>query len=117
MKKYDYAGRVYRNIVNLLEQREARGLEWPKVTNAFIVMPENQREARWFLDYWTRVFERLDLPFDLVYDWPQVVRDNLYFRRLHQADQAAADRLHRIVLDDLGLLPIDADGGFIEESF
>lgn len=117
IKKYDYGERVYRNILNLLETREARGLQWPRVTNAFIVMPENQHESRWYLDYWTAQFERLNLEFDVVYDWPQRVRDNLYYRRLHQADQPAADRLHRIVLADLDLLPIDADGGFIEESF
>ncbi len=117
IKKYDYGERVYRNIVNLLETRERRGLQWPRVTNAFIVMPENQHEARRFLDYWTHVFDRLGLPFDVVYDWPQHVRDNLYFRRLHQADQPAADRLHRLVLNDLDLLPLDAEGSWIEESF
>jgi hypothetical protein len=36
---------------------------------------------------------------------------------LHQADQATADRLHREVLDQLGILPLGADGGFIEDSF
>jgi MoaA/NifB/PqqE/SkfB family radical SAM enzyme len=117
IKKYDYGERVYRNIVNLLERREARRLKWPLVTNAFIVMPENQHEAERYLAYWRRRFEQLDLPFDVVYDWPQRLRDNLYFRRLHQADQAAADRLHRIVLDRLGLLPLDAEGSWIEESF
>ncbi|MEE2827706.1 MAG: radical SAM protein [Myxococcota bacterium] len=117
IKKYDYGERVYRNILRLLQKREEGGHQLPRVTNAFIVMPENQHEARWFLDYWTRQFELLSLDFDVVYDWPQRVKDNLYFRRLHQADQAAADRLHRIVLDDLDLLPLDAPGTFIEESF
>jgi MoaA/NifB/PqqE/SkfB family radical SAM enzyme len=117
VKKYDYGARVYRNIRRLLERREERGLMWPRVTNAFIVMPENQREAEWYLAYWTNVFDRLELEFDVVYDWPQRVRDNLYFRRLHQADQPAADRLHRLVLDRLDLLPLDADGSWIEESF
>jgi len=117
IKKYDLGARVYQNIVRLLERRVERGLRWPFVTAAFIVMPENQHEARWFLDYWARQFELLGLEFDVVYDWPQRIMDNLYFRRLHQADQAAADRLHRITLDDLGLLPLDAPGTFIEESF
>jgi len=117
IKKYDYGERVYRNIVTLLERREARGAKWPLVTNAFIVMPENQHEAEWYLNYWTRIFDRLSLPFDVVYDWPQHLRDNLYFRRLHQADQPAADRLHRHVLDRLGLLGLDANGTWIEESF
>jgi hypothetical protein len=117
IKRYDYGERVYRNIVRLLERRVARGLRWPFVTVAFIVMPENRHEADWFRTYWTGVFERLGLDYDLFYDWPSREVDNLYFRRLHQADQATADRLHREVLDQLGILPLGADGGFIEDSF
>ncbi len=117
IKKFDLGAMVYQNIVELLEQREQRQLRWPYVTNAFIVMPENQHEARWFLDYWSRVFDRLGLEFEVVYDWPQRLADTLYFRRLHQKDQDAADRLHRIVLDHLDILPLSAPGAFIEESF
>lgn len=117
LKKVDVGARVYANILKLLERREARGLDWPRVTNAFIVTPENRHEARWYLDYWTRVFDRLGLAFDVVYDWPQRFVDNLYFRRLHQKDQAVADRLHREVLDELDVLPLDAPGAFIEEAF
>lgn len=117
IKRYDYGERVYRNIVRLLERRVARGLRWPFVTVAFIVMPENRHEAGWFRTYWKGVFDRLGLEHDVFYDWPSREVDNLYFRRLHQADQATADRLHRQVLDELGILSIDADGGFIEDSF
>jgi molybdenum cofactor biosynthesis enzyme MoaA len=117
IKKYDFGERVYRNIRQLLERRVERGLRWPYVTVAFIVMPENRREARWFLDYWTQTYERLGLPSELVYDWPQKLVDTIYFRRLHQSDQPAADRLHREVLDELGLLPMGAAGAFIEEAF
>ena len=108
---------MYKNIVRLLERRQERQLRWPYVTVAFIVMPENQHEARWFQQYWTRVFDRLELPFEEVYDWPQRLADTMYFRRLHQEDQPAADALHRSVLDQLGILPLDASGAFIEESF
>ncbi|HCP45095.1 MAG TPA: hypothetical protein DIU15_03585 [Deltaproteobacteria bacterium] len=117
IKKYDLGARVYRNIVRLLERRVERGLKWPYVTAAFIVMPENQHEAEWYLHYWTQVFNRLELPFEVVYDWPQKLADTLYFRRLHQKDQDAADRLHRIVLDKLNILPLSDDGIFLEESF
>ena len=117
LKKVDVGAKVYANILALLQRREERGLQWPRVTNAFIVTPENRHEARWYLDFWTRVFARLELPFDVVYDWPQRFRDNLYFRRLHQADQADADRLHRAVLAELDVLAIDAPGAFIEEAF
>jgi len=117
IKKFDYGARVYRNIIRLLERRTERGLRWPYVTNAFIVMPENQHEAGWYLDYWRRIFERLGIEFDVFYDWPSRLVDNLYFRRLHQADQAAADRLHRIVLDRLGILALDEAGDFVEDSF
>ncbi len=117
LKKYDYGAKVYRNIRRLIERREERGLRWPYVTNAFIVTPENRHEARWYLDYWSALFGRLDLDFDVVYDWPQRFVDNLYYRRLHQADQPAADRLHREVLDELDILPLGAEGAFIEEAF
>ncbi len=117
IKKFDYGARVYRNIVRLIEQREARGLKWPYVTNAFIVMPENQHEAGWYLDYWRTTFERLGVEWTIFYDWPDRTVDNVYYRRLHQADQAAADRLHRIVLDRLGVLGMDEAGNFVEDSF
>ena len=117
IKHYDYGERVYTNIVRFLERRAALERRWPFATLAFIVMPENRHEAGWFLDYWSTVFDRLGLPFDLFYDWPSREVDNLYFRRLHQADQETADRLHRDVLDELGILSADADGAFIEDSF
>jgi len=117
LKKYDYGGQVYANIRTLIERRQERGLRWPYVTNAFIVTPENRHEARWYLDYWAALFARVGVEHDVVYDWPQRFRDNLYYRRLHQADQAAADRLHREVLDELDILPLDAAGAFIEEAF
>jgi len=117
IKKYDYGERVYKNIVRLLERRTERGLRYPLVTNAFIVMPENQHEAGWYRDFWAHQFDRLGLEWTTFYDWPSRVIDNLYFRRLHQADQPAADRLHRIVLDRLGILGLDEAGDFVEDSF
>jgi MoaA/NifB/PqqE/SkfB family radical SAM enzyme len=117
MKRYDYGARVYRNIRKLLERRVERGLERPYVTAAFIVMPENRHEAHRYLAYWDKVFGDLGLPYDVNYDWPQRFRDNLYFRRLHQADQPAADRLHRAVLDELGILDMGATGDFVEGGF
>ena len=117
IKKFDYGERVYRNIVRLMERREARGLKRPYVTNAFIVMPEHQHEAPWYLDYWATVFDRLGVKWEIFYDWPTHETDNVYFRRLHQADQPAADRLHRIVLDQLGVLGLDEAGTFVEDSF
>ncbi|MBJ93790.1 MAG: hypothetical protein CMP23_04860 [Rickettsiales bacterium] len=117
IKKYDLGHTVYKNIVRLLERRTEKDLRWPYVTVAFIVMPENQHEALWFQSYWRRVFEQLDLDYEEVYDWPQRLADTMYFRRLHQEDQAAADQLHREVLDRLDILPLDAPGAFIEESF
>ncbi len=117
MKRYDLGAQVYRNIRRLVERREERGHRWPHVTVAFIVMPENRHEARWFLDYWGSVFDSTGRAFEVVYDWPQRFADTIYFRRLHQADQPAADRLHREVLDELQILKKDAVGAFIEESF
>ncbi len=117
LKKVDVGAKVYANIQALLERREQRGLKWPRVTNAFIVTPENRHEARWFLDFWTRVFDRLDLDFDVLYDWPLRFKDNLYFRRLHQKEQATADRLHRVVLDEHGVLGLTEAGAFIEDAF
>jgi molybdenum cofactor biosynthesis enzyme MoaA len=117
IKRYDLGAQVYRNIRTLLARREERGLHWPHITVAFIVMPENRHESRWFLDYWGSLFAATGKPWEVVYDWPQRFADTIYFRRLHQADQPAADRIHREVLDDLGILAQGADGAFIEESF
>lgn len=117
VKRYDFGAQVYRNILRLLERREARGLRWPYITVAFIVLPENRREGQWFLDFWSHHFGATGRGFRTVYDWPVEHADTIYFRRLHQSDQPAADRLHREVLDDIGLLPLGATGTFWEESF
>lgn len=117
VKRFDHGARVFRNLGRFVERRMERGLRYPYVTIAFIVMPENAHEAGWFLDYWRARFGRLGIDLVVSYDWPQEVADTLYFRRLHQEDQATADRLHREVLERLRILAPGEPGAFISESF
>lgn len=117
IKGFDLGARVFDNVRALLRRRKERGLRWPYVTVAFIVMPENRGEAGLFLDCWRAAFRREGSEPRVVYDWPDRLADTIYFRGLNQSDQAAADRLHREVLDELGVLALDAPGNFHEESF
>jgi molybdenum cofactor biosynthesis enzyme MoaA len=105
VKGADQRDRVYRNILGFLERRRARGVFFPRVTVAFIVMEENRREARGFLEFWRDVLSAEGTAPQLVYDWPSRVEDTIYIRRLHQEDQPAADELHQDVLAELAMVP------------
>ncbi len=109
--------RAYANTEHLLRRRAERGLRWPRVTVAFVVMPGNRGEAGAFLDHWRRVFDELGDGAVLTSDWPDGTRDAIYFRRLNWDDQEAADALHRSVIRELGLPPHPADSGAGPRSF
>ena len=108
IKGGDQRDRVYRNILRFLDIRRERGNLYPRVTVAFIVMPENEHEARPFVEFWRRAFRARGSEPALIWDWPLAYRDSIYIRRLHQADQEAADALHQAVLADLGVTDLVA---------
>ena len=95
--------RVYHNILDFLRLRSQMGLEYPKVTLAFVVQPENSLEAQRFQQFWMAECTQLGIPLKQFYDWPSEECDNLYFRRLNCADQIASDSLHAEVAFQLGL--------------
>lgn len=103
VKGRDCRERVYQNIIDFIDLRTTLRLEYPKVTLAFVVQPENSHEAVSFQQFWIAEFERLGLPLQQFYDWPSEESDNLYFRRLNCADQVASDALHAEVAFRLGL--------------
>ncbi len=117
IKRGDYRDQVYDNITRFLSLRAARGLEFPKVTLAFIVMPENIGEVTEFVAHWRHLLGGAGEPVDLVGDWPSGLRDAVYLRRLNQQDQEAADRLHREALEKVGLIPRGAAWSIAEQSF
>ena len=104
IKGVDQRQRVYDNARQLLRRRRERGLLWPKVTVAFVVMQDNRHDARPFLEFWRGTFDGLGSDFQVTWDWPVEPRDTIYFRRLNHAEQEAASRLHREVLLDLGVI-------------
>lgn len=103
VKGRDCRERVYQNILDFLQLRAELNLEYPKVTLAFVVQPENSDEALRFQQFWELQFKRLGIPLNQFYDWPSEECDNLYFRRLNCADQTASDALHAEVAFRLGL--------------
>ena len=117
VKGADTGAAARANILELLRRRRQRGLTWPRVTVAFVVMPENRHDARAFLDFWSRTLEEAGGPFQVTSDWPAAGQDAIYFRRLNWDDQDAADRLHREVLAELGLPPHPGDSGDAPRSF
>lgn len=117
VKGADQRDRVYRNILTFLERRKARGAFFPRVTVAFIVMPENRHEARGFLEFWRETLSAYGPEPELTYDWPHRVWDTIYIRRLNQEDQPMADALHRDVLAELAMVPRGGEWRIGAESF
>ena len=103
IKGSDQLERVERNLLGFLDARQARGLVFPKLTVAFIVMPDNESEAESFLQTWKGHLEARNLEYQLTADWPPEKLDTIYFRRLSTSDQQAADALHRRVVERLGI--------------
>ena len=99
VKGVDRGAQVQRNIERFLRIRDELGLEWPKVTLAFVVQPDNAHEAGDFLAHWQ---PRLRDP-AIVWDWPSELRDSVYFRPLNCGEQEAADELHADTCRAIGL--------------
>jgi len=104
---------VRSNIERFLSLRDALGSQWPKVTMAYVVQPENAGEAGEFLAHWQ---PRLRDP-ALTYDWPHEIRDTIYFRPLNCGDQVAADRLHAETCRAMGMNVPEGDRLRAAESF
>lgn len=117
VKGGDHRDRVFKNIETFLQKRQERGQFFPRVTVAFIVMPENRGEAAGFLHYWREILRHYGSEPNLSFDWPHELKDTVYIRRLNTEDQASADILHRDVLVELGLLPAGSDWRLTGESF
>lgn len=101
----------------LLRRRTARNQPYPRVHLAFVVQPDNAREARAFVGRWRPLLEATGRPWALTTDWPGTDTDAIYIRRLNQGDQEAADRLHREVARSLGLAGGAMDPLRSRESF
>ncbi len=109
--------RAYDNVERLLAGRRQRGLLWPKVTVAFVVMEDNRGDAADFLRHWrSRLGDPAAGP-QVLWDWPVEARDSIYFRRLNHSDQEAADRVHREVLLELGLIDRGDQARTMDRSF
>jgi len=117
IKGVDARGRTYDNALRLLRSRQVMGLQWPKVTVAFVVMEENRHDAGDFLGFWRSTFEELGRPYQVTWDWPVERLDTIYFRRLNHADQDAATQLHRKTLVDLGVIREANAGATMPRSF
>jgi hypothetical protein len=104
---------VRNNVERFLSLRDALGSDWPKVTLAYVVQPDNAGEAADFLAHWQ---PRLRNP-ALTYDWPHEVRDTIYFRPLNCGEQEEADRLHAETCRAMGMDVPDGDRLRAAESF
>jgi len=103
VKGADHGRRVYQNVLRFLEYREKMKAQYPKITIAFVVQPDNAHEAILFRDYWVAEFARYNITLQQTYDWPSEESDSLYFRRLNCAEQQQSDSLHAKVVYQLGL--------------
>jgi hypothetical protein len=81
----------------------------PNVIFQFIVMQENKQDALPFLNFWRTHLEKLEVPFQINFDWsPPMTKDTIFFKRVNpfsRMDFMAAEYLHRQVISNLALLP------------
>lgn len=103
----DLAETVERVRAFLTDYRAA-GLAFPKFNLAIIAMDENRAECGQFIREWSAFLDELGLPYKVAYDWPEGCDNGIYLRRMDSAHrQAEAERLHRTVATELGLIPPD----------
>ncbi len=117
VKGADQRDRVFRNVERFLNLRHTLGLEWPRVTLAYVVQPGNAHEAGEFNAHWTGLLRAQGRPVAHTCDWPDQLVDTLYYRPLNTGDQAAADRMHADVCRELGITDNTADRLRGAESF
>ena len=117
VKGANHGVRVYRNVLRFLRYRQESGSQYPKITIAFVVQPENAHEAVDFRDHWVEQFSRFGLPIAQKYDWPNEEEDTIYFRPLNCANQREADALHATVAHQLGLVETAEERLRAAESF
>lgn len=103
VKGADHQSRVFRNIQEFLAEREQRGVEYPKITIAFVIQDFNASEAITFRDFWYKEWGKYGLSLEIFTDWPSKECDNLYFRRLNCGEQEKSDRLFAETIEKLGL--------------
>jgi len=108
---------IERNVEAFLSAQAARGLEFPRLIVKMIVMPENRAEARAFLERWSGIFSQRGRPFGVYYDFPPVFDQNaIFFDKLVGGDPAAAERLHREAVTELGLVGPETPGRIIRND-
>ena len=108
---------VRKNVERFVSIREMLGADWPKVTMAFVVQPDNAHEAHAFLQHWRGVLHHHGRRVAVTSDWPDRLMDTIYFRPLNTGDQAASDRLHAQTCQSLGIATGDGERLRAAESF
>ena len=118
-KGADRREQVFQNVRRFLEIRQELGAIRPFAHIAFVVQPDNAREARRFVEHWRQIILHLGRSVEVCWDWPPADRDAIYLRPLNCADQEASDRLHAKVCRELGIAPRGAGDGRLRaaESF
>lgn len=110
----DFA-RVVANAKRLVEVREEAGRTKPRLTLQFVVSARNRAEARAFLDVADGIFGGRG-GYRVNHDWTlpaPFAGDVVFFKRLDEVEtgaQVEAERIHREVALELGLLSPEAAG-------
>ncbi|MFW5782475.1 MAG: radical SAM/SPASM domain-containing protein [Candidatus Muiribacteriaceae bacterium] len=97
---------MIKNITCFYRKRGKKRL--PRTNLQFIVMDENAHESRDFLDYWSRLFRKNGIEYQVNHDWEPPMRlDTIFFKRLNPIDHSnleQSEKLHRDVVSDLGIM-------------
>lgn len=106
------------NIEYLLERRFKENLILPHLIFGFIVMEENIKEWKDFLNFWLKTLKKYNREVEVVNYFPFITeKDSIYFRKLISSDYSKATRLIKEVSQTLGLRyeeesPSDKGSGF-----
>lgn len=97
--------KAVRNINYLIKRRKELNMVIPNLIFGFIVMPENEKDAPVFRDFWKDALKDSCVPYEIVPSWPLLTdRDSVYYRQLISSNPEKAEKLHRDVCLQLGLI-------------
>lgn len=102
IKGKDLLRDVNNNVIQLLDSREKKHLQYPKIILSFIVMKENLNEVRPFYNKWKKIFKKYGINLDVNFDWPNE-KDSIYFRRLNSNNFKENDTIHKMAANELGI--------------
>lgn len=92
------------NILYLIKRKSDERLTLPHLILGFIVMKENINEVKEFVSFWSKIFKKFKMKFEIVNYFPHTVeRDSIYIRKLISSNPEESISLFKKASLKLGL--------------